>query len=778
MFPSRMSESRKGANPFSCCRWSFWFLLALLSSCTLSTDWVNNAYTEPDAQMTHSERVAFWQDQLLKKPKDTHLLVRMYEARQAAIIHYLRQGHRYLGESDYEQAMDSYHQGLLLDPDAQVLKDAISSLTARRQTVAWLAEAKALEKERVNLRRVESLLYKARAADPLNADVAHMLSRIQARIRYYNKKEQPTVDLNFKQIDFKQAMYFVCRSVGVNVIFDQSVKDSQVTMSVDDVAFNDAVNLLVSTTKHSYKVLNESALLIFADTKDRHKHFDDLNVRTFYLKTVAAKDMASLIKGVLGLSKITVNEANNSLVVYDTPQTIASIERIITEHDLLPGEVVLEVEILEVNLSNADRFGLDYGAYQVSANTASIPLSGSLSTAIENNTTLNIPSVNFNFFKQKVGAKLLANPSIRVLDGKAAKIHIGDRVPLRKSTIQDATGQTRTTFEYQEIGIRFNVEAFLNASEYVTVSVALEVSALGENLGTATEQAFRIGTRNADSTMLVRDGETAIMGGLIREEGRTTRSNIRGLGFLDGLTSNKDESSGRTDLLLTITPRVIRPSSARDQAGINQLALGADVGADSLDTLKLRPKINNDDLLAGEAIKKEPRLVVDQSHKAVPASSKPLLLSETSIDNLSEEGASSSLDANQDLLVFKTQLTAYKATEGQLFTVSIDAAIWRQLGFIRFSLVFNDSVIRYESARWRNDEAVLMDTIFEQGNNQAQFSVDLSNDALKDPEGTLDITFKARLTGSSFLVLRIDEARGHDNQILHLEAVNSRVIVE
>ena len=91
MFPSRMSESRKGANPFSCCRWSFWFLLALLSSCTLSTDWVNNAYTEPDAQMTHSERVAFWQDQLLKKPKDTHLLVRMYEARQAAIIHYLRQ---------------------------------------------------------------------------------------------------------------------------------------------------------------------------------------------------------------------------------------------------------------------------------------------------------------------------------------------------------------------------------------------------------------------------------------------------------------------------------------------------------------------------------------------------------------------------------------------------------------------------------------------------------------------------------------------------------------
>ena len=103
----------------------------------------------------------------------------------------------------------------------------------------------------------------------------------------------------------------------------------------------------------------------------------------------------------------------------------------------------------------------------------------------------------FNFYKQDVDAKILANPKIRVLSGKSAKIHIGDRIPLRGASIQGAAGFVSTTYEYKEIGIRLLAEPIVHLDNSVTVKVSLEVSSLGENLGSLTEPAYRIGSRLA-----------------------------------------------------------------------------------------------------------------------------------------------------------------------------------------------------------------------------------------------------------------------------------------
>jgi general secretion pathway protein D len=160
-----------------------------------------------------------------------------------------------------------------------------------------------------------------------------------------------------------------------------------------------------------------------------------------------------------------------------------------------------------------------------------------------------------------VDAKVLANPKIRVVNGRSAKIHIGDRVPLRAATIVDATGQTRTTFDYKEIGIRLLVEPMIYLDNSAMLKLGLEVSSLGENLGTASEPAFRIGTRNAETFMLLRDGETAILGGLIQDEERNNKVRIPGFGdipLVGALFTSYDTSTSRTDVLLTITPRVVR----------------------------------------------------------------------------------------------------------------------------------------------------------------------------------------------------------------------------
>src|SRR5258707_7144551 len=128
-------------------------------------------------------------------------------------------------------------------------------------------------------------------------------------------------------------------------------------------------------------------------------------------------------------------------------------------------------------------------------------LNSSIGNAIRSAATLTIPPVTFRFFKQDVDAKILANPKIRVMNGRIAKIHIGDRVPLRAATIVDATGQTRTTFDYNDIRIRLTFEPTIYLDNSAMVKLGLEVSALGANLGTATEPAFSIGTRNAETFM-------------------------------------------------------------------------------------------------------------------------------------------------------------------------------------------------------------------------------------------------------------------------------------
>ena len=751
------------------------FTVAILSGCIGSENWVGRAYPEPSDNLLPQDRVIFWEEQLAETPKDAHLLVRLWEERNAATHYFLDLGNRYDAAADYQQALASYQQGLLINNGSPELSAALQRSQGKVKALGLLSKAKELEQDRGNLNQVQELLQEAAIADPANDDIAAMGSRIQQRLDNYQRKAQPTIDLNFKQIEFKQAMAFVGKSFGINVIFDQSAKDPQITMNVDDLAFKDAIKLLTSTTKHSFKVVSPDTLLIFADSKDRHKHFDDLQIRSFYLKTIEAKDMASLIKGVLGISKVTINEANNSLIVYENPETIANIARIVKEHDLLPGEVILEVEILEVNLSEADRIGLDYGAYQISANTTDIPITGSLRDAIQANTTVNIPSLNFNIFKQRVGSKLLANPSIRVLDGEKAKIHIGDRVPLRKSTIQDATGQTRTTFEYQEIGIRFNVEASLNASDYVSIIVSLEVSSLGENLGTATEQAFRIGTRNADSTMLVRDGETAIMGGLIREEGRTSRNNVRGLNFLGALSGNKDESSGRTDLLLAITPRVIRPSSSGQASAISKGRYGP--SKSPLDALRLKPKARqNLDGNGVVGIEQAPSIIF--SDRLQDDENLATIESNGSAEPLVQKPLVQQAIGEKESIVLKTQQAEYAVSEGELFTLSIDANLWNSLAYSRFSLIYNNNIIAYEGAQWRTEEPVLLDSAFQSGSNSVEFTLDLSNEAITDLEGTLDIQFRAKRSGNSFIVLRMDDAKGRNNESVKIQTQNAKVQVK
>lgn len=502
-------------------------------------------------------------------PTDVEYKSRLKQTELKAADYYYQRGILLLEQENFDGAVAQFQQGLAAMPDHGKLLQVMRQVLLRKEANDLYADAlraldagQADEGIRLLKRAVEDYPEFKRATDML-ASIDKQSADEESGERLKVTSHAP-ITLNFRQTDLRTAFEFIAKSFGIDVVFDEGIKTVPVTLFAKDVTFEEALNLILATTKTFYKKVGVNTILIAPENKEKRGQYEDQMVRVFQLTNVHAKEMVDILKGVIPLKKIIVNDDLNTIVVRDTEEAIKVAGKVIEANDRRPAEVILEVEILEVNRSKAERLGLDLGSYSVTAaipSAATIPLAGSIQNAVRNAAILTLPPATLNFYKRDVDAKTLANPRVRVLNGKSAKIHIGDRVPLRAAVIQDATGQVRTTYDYKEIGIKLNVEPVIHLDNSVSVKVGLEVSSLGQNIGTLTEPAYSIGTRNAETYMLLRDGETAILGGLIRDDESKARARVPLLGdipVLGAIFTSSDDSNGRTDVLLTITPRVVR----------------------------------------------------------------------------------------------------------------------------------------------------------------------------------------------------------------------------
>ncbi|MGL6161717.1 secretin N-terminal domain-containing protein [Microbulbifer sp.] len=734
-------------------------LVGILAGCASGPN-VREQYLE--GITSPRERVLVGREQLQRDPGNVRLAMVVREAELNAIQYYSALGDEALHQGRYAAAIDIYREGLVVDSQNKHLQDRLMRAESARNYAGEILSVRQSLDAR-NYTAAGESLEKARALSPNGDEVQYFETVIRdATARERNRDLK--IDLDFDKIDFPAAARFIGDAFGVTVIVDSSVKDTPVSLQVEQVGFEQAFLTLLSMTKNAFKVIDESTILVFSDSSDRRKQYNNLHLRTYHLNNIPAKDMVSIIKGALELNKVTVNQTANSLLVRDSAEKLDIVDLLISQHDSPRGEVVLEVEILEINLSNAERLGVDYGSYSLGLPIEPTGVTGSILDGLADNALLNVPSVAMRFFKQDVDATTLANPRVRVMDREKAKIHIGDRVPLRAAQIQDATGQTRTTFEYQEIGIRLQVEPRLHVDDYVTINLALEVSSLGENLGTANEPAYRIGTRNAETVMHVRSGETAILGGLIREEERGTFSRIEGLSRIPGMSAlfeSSDDSDARTDVLLTITPRVVRSAPVKHASRIaigteNRISLG---GSTELSRLKLsRPEppvmvdggesglevvFDGEMAAKAEGAGSERELLAGDTQPVEPADT-PARIS------IRPENNEYSLGVNEDL------------------SIPIVAGVDEGKADLSFNLVFNPAILDYVG--------------FESPGNDASVDFNGSN-TLTVRTGevadlqALEVLFKGKRSGRSFVLVRSAAVATPENLEAEIETGGTRVTV-
>ena len=291
--------------------------------------------------------------------------------------------------------------------------------------------------------------------------------------------------------------------------------------------------------------------------------------------------------------RIVADPATNSLIVYGTAQEFQNIKNILKDLDVIPRQVLIEALVLQINLTDSDRLGFDYEIFRnqpdvkifnrefgsrgallssglAAATTATpTPFLGGLSGVIGAG---NAVRAFVNALMTDSRVRVLSSPSVLATDNRPARIQVGTEEPVPTGTINAATGGTgvssSTTVQYRNTGRILTIIPQVNAQGLVHLQVKAEVSARGGNVsfggGTSADTATTFptfDTQDAETTAVIQDGETLVIGGLIGERKQKDRTGIpylMNIPVIGRFFSSESENNTRTELIMLITPRVIR----------------------------------------------------------------------------------------------------------------------------------------------------------------------------------------------------------------------------
>ncbi|HET7198650.1 MAG TPA: hypothetical protein VFI86_08290 [Burkholderiales bacterium] len=280
------------------------------------------------------------------------------------------------------------------------------------------------------------------------------------------------------------------------------------------------------------------------------------------------KQTANMVRQLLKTRDLFIDEKLNLLVIRDTPEAIAVADKLIANQDKSEPEVMMEVEVLEVGENELTQLGLEWPGrvalgLQGAAGTPG-QVTGHEITHMNGglvSVTVSDPLFAINLRQQVGRTNVLANPRIRAKNHEKAHIHIGDKVPVITTTA-GATGFVSESVNYLDVGLKLEVEPTVYLDNDVGIKVALEVSNVSSQIKTSSGTvAYQVGTRNANTTLRLRDGETQVLAGLISNDDRRSASQVPGLAslpVLGRLFRSNDDTVNKTEVVLLITPHVIR----------------------------------------------------------------------------------------------------------------------------------------------------------------------------------------------------------------------------
>lgn len=547
-------------------------------------------------------------------PSNSEYRSQYFKRREMVVYQLLSQAETAKKNGAWEEAGNDYERILKIHPDNPRAKMGLSNLGTEKKQAQLLDEARA-QLEKNDLAEASKKVRLVLAESPSQSMALQLRKVIETRLSLANQtnvilksKLNHPITIEFKDAPIQSVFESISKSAGINFIFDKEVRpDLRANLFVRDARIEDVIRFILFTNQLEQRVLNSNTLFIYSNTPQKQKDFQELQIKNFYLTNANAKDVAAMLKEMIKTRDIYVDEKLNLIVMRDTPAAIRVAERMIAAQDIAEPEVMLEVEVLEVGTNLLDNIGIQYPS-QLSyslVGAAGTPGTATLPELLNRNAglvrvTLSDPALVVNLLHQDGDTNLLANPRIRVKNHEKANVHIGEKLPVI-GNITTATGLVSQSVTYLDVGLKLDVEPTVYLDNEVGIKVGLEVSSITKQIqNTDGSLNYQIGTRTATTVLRLKDGETQILAGLIDKEDRKSANSVPGLGqlpILGRLFSSHSDTASKTEVVLLITPRVVR-NIVRPESPIEEFSSGTE-SAISLDRMEInRADTAKDDKVA------------------------------------------------------------------------------------------------------------------------------------------------------------------------------------
>jgi len=540
--------------------------------------------------------VAAYRKAVQAAPDNATYKIALQRAMLAASRAHLDRAREYEQNDQLEAALGEYRQGSEYDPTNRLAAQKVANLD---KTIRDRIEA-ARPKPAIQLARE-----RARAA-----------SQPPPLLNFTT----PLPLIRFNNVPLRDILTFIGTSTGINVTYDRQYQDRNYSVQLDGVTLEQALNQILGVNQLAYKVLSERSILIFDDNAQKHQQYDDQVIQTFYLSNADATELAQLLSqafrppGIPVQPAIAPNKTQNSITIRATAPVVGIFEKLIQQNDKPRAEVVVDVEIMEVNRQRVKQYGLNLSEYalggifspEVSPNgastTAAAPSTGvtapvttaGTSTGRSPSQVSSPPAFNLNtitrgvstadfytavptaiarFLESDNNTKLVAKPQLRGAEGTKLTFKVGDQIPvISTSYLPVASGgagqNPLSSYNYKDVGVTVEMTPRVTLEN----EILLELNVINNSrqgdvvIGGINIPSF--GNREVNVKLRLRDGESNLLAGLLREDERKSLQGFPGaihVPILKQLFSNNDETISQTDVIMLITPHIVRGPDVTEQ---------------------------------------------------------------------------------------------------------------------------------------------------------------------------------------------------------------------
>jgi general secretion pathway protein D len=455
-----------------------------------------------------------------------------------------------------------------------------------------LAAAKAIELDRTIRQRIEDARPKSQMQE-----MREQASRVSAIPQLAVDPRVPLPLLNFNKSAVRDVLTIIGTAAGINVTYDtaggvESVLPKEYTTTLQGVSLQDALNQVLGANNLFYKVVDPKTILVSLDNAGNRLRLEDQVVQVFYISHADASEVVQSLTtlttqlNALGVRPVVVpNKIANTILVRASVAVMEVIERLIHSLDKPRAEVVIDVEILEVDRTQGASYGFNLSQYQLgftfSPEAAPPNVSGgaafpsppppfNLNTVSQGVSMadfyMSVPTALIKALESDSHTRILAKPSLRGTEGQAVTLNLGEQIPVPSTTFAPiaaggVASQPTTSFTLKDVGVNVSMTPKVTYENEIIIDLQVENSAKGPDVTVAGSALPSFSSRKVGTKLRLRDGESNLIAGLIREEDKRSLQGlpwISKIPWLRSLFGASDKTLSTSDIVMLITPRIVR----------------------------------------------------------------------------------------------------------------------------------------------------------------------------------------------------------------------------